>query len=115
MAQRGHRQAPRQHGHHANSTSDDLTQEVYPRAWTALPAWRAEASARTWLQHLDFDRRTAFVLTQLLGLSYSQAAEVCGCPGGTLRSRVARARTDLLDWLDGPEARASEQSAMREH
>src|SRR5215211_8455527 len=29
--------------------ADDLTQEVYLRAWTALPAWRAEASARTWL------------------------------------------------------------------
>src|SRR5215211_6943160 len=123
--------------------ADDLTQEVYLRAWTALPAWRAEASARTWLlaiarracarairgrqrqrllarraappagtevvpdpaeavaldqllQHLDPDRRTAFVLTQLLGVPYLQAAEVCGCPVGTIRSRVARARADLL-------------------
>jgi RNA polymerase sigma-70 factor (ECF subfamily) len=37
----------------------------------------------------------AFVLTQVLGLSYEEAAEVCECPIGTIRSRVApgRART----------------------
>lgn len=45
---------------------------------------------------LDNDRREAFLLTQLLGLSYADAAEVCGCPVGTIRSRVARARDDLL-------------------
>ncbi len=36
------------------------------------------------------------MLTQVLGLSYAEAAEVCGCPVGTIRSRVARAREDLL-------------------
>ena len=30
---------------------------------------------------------------------YAEAAEVCGCPVGTIRSRVARARGDLLDGL----------------
>jgi RNA polymerase sigma-70 factor (ECF subfamily) len=44
---------------------------------------------------LDPDRRAAFVLTQMLGLSYMEAAEVCGVPIGTVRSRVARAREDL--------------------
>lgn len=42
------------------------------------------------------DRREAFVLTQSLGMSYADAAEVCGCPVGTIRSRVARAREDLI-------------------
>ena len=128
-------------GRHA---ADDLTQEVYLRAWTALPAWRAEASARTWLlaiarrtcaqairrrrwpappvelaahDHrvlpdseevvllnqliagLDPQRRAAFALTQLLGLTYAEAGEVCGCPVGTIRSRVARARADLISQL----------------
>ena len=46
------------------------------------------------------DRRDAFVLTQLVGLSYPEAAEVCGCPVGTIRSRVARAREDLVTGLD---------------
>ncbi len=46
---------------------------------------------------LDDDRRTAFVLTQLVGLSYAEAAETMNCPIGTIRSRVARARQQLLD------------------
>lgn len=45
---------------------------------------------------LDDDRREAFVLTQQLGLSYAEAAEICRCPVGTIRSRVARARDDLI-------------------
>jgi RNA polymerase sigma-70 factor (ECF subfamily) len=48
------------------------------------------------LAQVKFDRRTAFVLTQLLGLSYAEAALVCGCPTGTIRSRVARARDDVI-------------------
>ena len=53
------------------------------------------------LARLDADRREAFVLTQLLGLSYADAAEVVGCPVGTIRSRVARARADLVMSLGG--------------
>ncbi len=51
---------------------------------------------RVLLDGLQVNRREALVLTQLLGLSYAEAAEVCGCPVGTVRSRVARARDDLL-------------------
>ena len=46
---------------------------------------------------LSPERREAFVLTQQLGLTYDEAAEVIGCPVGTVRSRLARARADLLD------------------
>ena len=53
------------------------------------------------LARLDPDRREAFVLTQLMGLPYAEAAEVAGCPVGTIRSRVARARADLVDSLSG--------------
>ncbi len=42
------------------------------------------------------ERREAVVLTQVLGMSYVEAADVCGVPVGTIRSRVARARQDLL-------------------
>jgi RNA polymerase sigma-70 factor, ECF subfamily len=45
---------------------------------------------------LSPDRQEAFVLTQLVGLSYEEAATACGCPVGTIRSRVARARADLI-------------------
>lgn len=47
------------------------------------------------------DRREAFVTTQILGLSYEEAAEVLGCPVGTIRSRVSRARADLVTALAG--------------
>ncbi|MEU0943231.1 sigma-70 family RNA polymerase sigma factor [Streptomyces canus] len=46
---------------------------------------------------LSEERREAFVLTQLLGLSYEEAAAVSGCPVGTVRSRVARARGVLME------------------
>jgi RNA polymerase sigma-70 factor (ECF subfamily) len=52
------------------------------------------------LDGLDPDRRDALLLTQVLGLSYAEAAEVCGCPLGTIRSRVARARDDLIRAAD---------------
>jgi RNA polymerase sigma-70 factor (ECF subfamily) len=126
--------------------ADDVTQEVFLRVYRALPGYRGEASARTWVlaiarrtcadvirrtrrrrrlhervaahradpstpagessvclgdlvARLDDDRRSAFVLTQVVGCSYQEAAEVCGTPVGTIRSRVARARLDLLEQL----------------
>lgn len=121
---------------------DDLTQETYERALSALHRFRGDGSARSWLlgiarrvcadatrrsirqrrlaervaattgddaHHdaswmeiddllaaLDPERREAFVLTQFVGLPYDEAAEVAGCPVGTIRSRVARARADLI-------------------
>jgi RNA polymerase sigma-70 factor (ECF subfamily) len=56
---------------------------------------------------LGAERREAFVLTQTIGLSYVDAAEVCGCPVGTIRSRVARARDDLITWLRDNDAGTS--------
>ena len=125
-------------------TADDLTQDTYLRAFRALPSFRGDSTARTWLlgiarrtcadeirrrtrerrhtlhadapttpadpagtvsadaliRTLEPDRRAAFVLTQLLGLSYADAAAACNCPIGTIRSRVARARDDLLHHLE---------------
>jgi RNA polymerase sigma-70 factor (ECF subfamily) len=52
------------------------------------------------LAALPDDRREAFVLTQLLGLPYAEAAELSRCPVGTVRSRVARARATLMALLD---------------
>jgi RNA polymerase sigma-70 factor (ECF subfamily) len=63
------------------------------------------------LARLDPDRREAFVLTQLMGLPYAEAAEVAGCPVGTIRSRVARARADLIGSLAGVENATGEGDA----
>jgi RNA polymerase sigma-70 factor (ECF subfamily) len=127
-------------------SADDLTQETFLRVHKALPAFRGDASPKTWVlaiarrvcadevrqlsrerrrmgrlrddvasagpdqpdvadavtlwalvDRLDVDRRAAFVLTQVFGLSYDEAATVCECPIGTIRSRVARARIDLVN------------------
>jgi RNA polymerase sigma-70 factor (ECF subfamily) len=51
------------------------------------------------LARLDRDRRDAFLVTQVLGLSYAEAAVVLDCPIGTVRSRVARARMDIMTML----------------
>jgi RNA polymerase sigma-70 factor (ECF subfamily) len=125
--------------------ADDVTQDVYLRACRALPRFRGDATARTWLlgiarrtaadhvrrqrlrrrtaiaqpsvvadadgqvtvtaaiAELEAERRAAFVLTQILGLSYAEAAQVCRCPVGTIRSRLARARADLIAALDAGE------------
>ena len=126
--------------------ADDVTQDVFIRAWRALPAFRQDSSARTWLLaiarraavdalrrrgrrarlhgrlagiptlleapdpssahaiaalvgELEASRREAFVLTQLLGCSYEEAGVVCGVPAGTIRSRGARARGELIERL----------------
>jgi RNA polymerase sigma-70 factor, ECF subfamily len=56
----------------------------------------ARLAAADLLRRLPEERRTAFVLTQVLGLSYAEAAEVEEVPVGTIRSRVARARDELV-------------------
>ncbi|MEG3627855.1 sigma-70 family RNA polymerase sigma factor [Streptomyces poriticola] len=63
------------------------------------------------LDTLPADRREAFVLTQLLGLPYAEAAAVSDCPVGTVRSRVSRARTSLIQWLDEAEAEDASPAA----
>ena len=62
----------------------------------SAPDATGTVGARDALASLDADRRAAFALTQLLGLSYDEAAQACGVPVGTVRSRVARAREQLL-------------------
>jgi RNA polymerase sigma-70 factor (ECF subfamily) len=66
-----------------------------PRPAAGEPAATGHSDLDALVTDLDPDRRAAFVLTQVLGLSYQEAAEVCGCPVGTIRSRVASARDDL--------------------
>jgi len=65
-----------------------------------LPGVEERVLLRHLVLRLDAERREAFVLTQLLDLSYADAAAVCCCPVGTIRSRVARARADLVAALE---------------
>jgi len=58
--------------------------------------WSEMMDARALLDSLAPERREALVLTQVLGYSYEEAAKIAGVRVGTIRSRVARARRDLV-------------------
>ena len=47
------------------------------------------------IQNLPEDLRTAVTLREMEGLSYEEIAEVMGCPVGTVRSRIFRARESI--------------------
>ena len=52
------------------------------------------------LLHLPQPQREALILVGAGGFSYEEAADICGCAVGTIKSRVARGRTALEQLLD---------------
>jgi RNA polymerase sigma-70 factor (ECF subfamily) len=56
------------------------------------------------LQQLPAEHREALILVGAAGLSYEEAAEICGCALGTIKSRVNRARARLLKIMDAADA-----------
>ena len=70
----------------------------------------ANGSQESSLEFRDFQKafaklagpqREALILVGASGLSYEEAAEVTGCPIGTMKSRVSRARAELQHALEG--------------
>jgi len=53
------------------------------------------------LHTLPDERREALLLVCANGLSYKQAAEVCNCAVGTIKSRIARGRDHLTAMMGG--------------
>jgi len=51
------------------------------------------------LAQLPQDQREALILVGASGFSYEEAANICGCAIGTIKSRVNRARTRLAELL----------------
>ena len=58
------------------------------------------------LQKLPADQREALILIGGSGLSYEEAAEICKCAVGTMKSRVSRARSRLTELLEAEPAPA---------
>ncbi len=56
------------------------------------------------LQQLPAEHREALILVGAAGFSYEEAAEICGCALGTIKSRVNRARARLLKIMDAEDA-----------
>ena len=57
------------------------------------------------VQELSPLRREALILVAVHGLSYEEAAAVCDCAVGTIKSRVARARAELHEMVLGGEGK----------
>ncbi|MEU3312279.1 sigma-70 family RNA polymerase sigma factor [Streptomyces sp. NPDC006662] len=70
---------------------------------SGVPGFEEGVALADLLSVIPAERREAFVLTQVLGLGYAEAAAAVGCPVGTVRSRVARARRTLTVLLTEPE------------
>ncbi|MBN9048099.1 MAG: sigma-70 family RNA polymerase sigma factor [Rhizobiales bacterium] len=51
------------------------------------------------LAKLPPDQREALILVGASGFSYEEAANICGCAVGTIKSRVNRARTRLAELM----------------
>ncbi|MBB4932223.1 RNA polymerase sigma-70 factor (ECF subfamily) [Lipingzhangella halophila] len=71
--------------------------------WQETARFDEELALIELLDSLTSERRSAFFLTQVAGLSYKETAVLTDCPVGTVRSRVARARRDLVHALRFPE------------
>ena len=52
------------------------------------------------LAELPDDQREAIILVGAAGVSYEEAAQICGCAVGTVKSRAHRARQKLAELLD---------------
>jgi RNA polymerase sigma-70 factor (ECF subfamily) len=69
---------------------------------------------RAALQKLPLDQREALILIGASGLSYDEAAIICGCAPGTMKSRVNRARNRLAELLMLDETDRGEIDALVE-
>ena len=137
----------------ARDEAMELTQDVFVKAWQALPGWRPEAAFSTWLlqiarnaaldqlrrrqvvrfapleeglevadeapgpearyasrqrqvqleralRRLAAEHREILLLREVEGLAYGELASVLGIAEGTVKSRLARARSALLEHFD---------------
>jgi len=65
------------------------------------------------LQKLPADQREALILIGASGMSYDEAAAICNCAPGTMKSRVNRARTRIAELLAlGDERRSTEEDEL---
>ena len=87
----------RKRGREVQDTDGAFTERmsVHPSQYGVLDM----ADFKKALDTLPPDQREAIILIGASGFSYEEAAEICKCAVGTMKSRVSRARTRLQDIL----------------
>jgi RNA polymerase sigma-70 factor, ECF subfamily len=74
----------------------------YADTLTSLPEQNSRLEIvefRKALKLLPSEQRESLILVGASGFSYEEAAQICGCAVGTIKSRVNRARTRLAEIL----------------
>jgi RNA polymerase sigma-70 factor, ECF subfamily len=75
---------------------------TYAESLKSQPEQEARVEFREFraaLAKLPSDQREALILVGASGFSYEEAAGICGCAVGTIKSRVNRARTRLAELM----------------
>jgi RNA polymerase sigma-70 factor, ECF subfamily len=78
---------------------DQETVERLPDGFAELDAREREAAMHEALAQLPHEFREVIVLVEFEEFSYEEAAATIGCPIGTVRSRLSRAKARLKDEL----------------
>lgn len=76
---------------------EDATSATPATETTGGQSWAEWVDTRALIDQLEAERREALILTQVLGYTYAEAAKIANVRVGTIRSRVARARADLVE------------------
>jgi RNA polymerase sigma factor (sigma-70 family) len=80
---------------------DDLTASKILAAPASQERHVDLADLQRALMHLPQPQREALILVGAGGFAYEEAAEICGCAVGTIKSRVARGRVALEQLMNG--------------
>jgi len=75
----------------------EISSHISPE--TDLIAKESEKTIFTFIETLELDLKTAFILRELDGKSYEDIAIIMECPIGTVRSRIFRARQLILEFM----------------
>lgn len=98
-----------------NKFRGDYDEQLVERT-LATPAAQEDSSQITDLQRglmeLPEDQREALILVGAGGMSYEEAAAICGCALGTMKSRVSRARKALEEIMESGQFAQSRSDTM---
>jgi RNA polymerase sigma-70 factor (ECF subfamily) len=83
------------------SGTEPIERHPAARPEHSLETVERQVAVRAALAELAEEFRTALVLKEMEDLSYEEIAQIVGCPIGTVRSRIHRARAELRDKLQG--------------